>query len=172
MCGAFQLKLEPWTPQQIVTAAIAAAAVIISVVSLVRTWKLQRQQTRLQAKQEELIDLQLAALRKQSTGASVAEKADVRVDLEPAGGNHKFVITNWGRVPARNVTFDLDLNEGRISPLANDYDEKIPIPDLAPGSRCSLSAGLTFRTGTTFHVRWTWYNPDGSQENRSSQIAT
>ena len=171
MCGAFQLKPELWTPQQIITAAIAAVAVIISVVSLVRTWKLQRQQMRLQAKQEELIDLQLEALRKQSTVASVAEKADVRVDLVPSGSNHKFVLTNWGRVPARNVTFDLDLKEGRTSPLANDYDEKIPIPELAPGSRCSLSAALTFGTGTTFQARWTWYNPDDSQENRSSQIA-
>lgn len=173
VCGVFQVKPELWTPQQIVTAAIAAVAVIISGLSLYRTWKLQRQQMRLQAKQEELIDLQLEALRKQSTAASSTEKADVRVDLEPFGRNYKFTITNWGRVPARNITFELELKQGRVSPLVNgDYDEKIPIPELAPGARCSLLAALTFGTGTTFPARWTWYNPDGTQETRSSLLLT
>jgi len=136
-------------------------------------WKLQRQQMRLQAKQEELIDLQLEALRRQSSQSSAQEKADVRLDLVRSGGDYqdyKFVITNWGRVPAHDVKFDLDL-KGRISPLANDYDDKIPVPVLAPGSRCPLSAALTFGTGTTFQARWSWYNPDGTRENRSSQLA-
>jgi hypothetical protein len=178
MCGELQLKPEPWTLQQILTAAIAATVMgisavgmIISLVSLSRTRKLQHQQMRLDAKQEELLDRQLAALSRESTVASPAEKADVRVDLEPYGSNHRFVITNWGRVPARNVTLDLDLKEGRVSPLANDYEDKIPIPELAPGGRCSLSAALTFGTGTTFQARWTWYNPDGTQDHKSSQLA-
>jgi len=157
---------------QIVTASIGSGGLIIAAVSLYRTWKLQRQQMRLQAKQEELIDLQLEALRKQTTPPSNTEKADVRVDLVPSGSNYKFVITNWGRVPARNVTFNLDLKEGRITPLVDDdYDEKIPIPELAPGSRCSLLAALTFGTGTTFHATWSWENPDGSRETRPSMLA-
>jgi hypothetical protein len=171
MCGALQLKPEAWTPQQIVTAVIAAAGVIISIWSLLRTRRLQRQQLRLQTKQEELIDLQLQALRREATVAVTAEKADVRVDLEPFGSNYKFVITNWGHVPAHDVTFDLGLKAGSISPLASDYDDKIPIQNLAPGSRCAFSAALTFGTGTTFQATWTWYNPDGTQSSRSSQLA-
>lgn len=68
-------------------------------------------------KQEELIDLQLEALRKQSPTPSKGEKADIRVDLQSSGSSPKFVITNWGRVSARNVTFNLDLKEGRTTPL-------------------------------------------------------
>lgn len=167
------MKPELWTPQQIVTAAIAAVAVIIAGLSLYRTWKLQRQQMRLQAKQEELIDLQLKALRKQSSAASPTEKADVRVDLELLRENYRFTITNWGRVPARNIAFELELKQGRTSPLVNDdYDEKIPIPELAPGARCSLLAALTFGTGTTFPARWRWDNPDGTHETRSSLLST
>lgn len=165
--------LELLNLQQIVTVAIAIVAAVISLVSLHRTGNVQRQQMRLQAKQEELIDLQLESLRKQAgaTKAPPQEKADVRVDLEQQGREYKFVITNWGRVPARGVTFDLDLKEGRISPLVSgDYDEKIPIPELAPGARCSIWAALTFGTGTTFHARWTWRNPDESQESRSSLL--
>ena len=49
--------MEPLTYQQIVTAAIALVAIVISVVSLRRTSKVQEQQLRLQRKQEELTDL-------------------------------------------------------------------------------------------------------------------
>jgi hypothetical protein len=126
---------------------------------------------RLQAKQEELIDLQPEALRKQTQPPTNAEKADIRIDLQPSGSSHKFVITNWGRVPARNVTFNIDLKEGSATPLVDgDYDEKIPIPELGPGSRCGLFAALTFGTGTTFHATWSWENPDGSHEARSSML--
>lgn len=108
---------------------------------------------RLQAKQEELFDLQLEALRKQ-TQPSNGEKADIRVDLQPSGSSHKFVITNLGRVPARNVTFNLNLKEGRTTPLVDgDYDEEIPIPELVPGSRCGLFAALTLVWGPLFTRR-------------------
>jgi hypothetical protein len=143
-------------------------------VSLFRSGKLQRQQMRLQTKQEELIDLQLRSLRNQAGSVQVAahEKADVRVDLEQHGKDYKFIITNWGRVPARNVRFDLEPREGKASPLIQgDYDVKIPIAELAPGGRCPLFAALTFGTGTAFQASWTWQNPDGSEETRSSLLA-
>jgi hypothetical protein len=158
-------------PAQIITASIGGGGWFVATLSLYRTWKLQRQQMRLQAKQEELIDLQLEALRKQTQPLSNGEKADIRVDLQPSGSSHKFVITNWGRVPARNVTFNLDLKEGRTTPLVDGDYEKIPIPELAPGSRFGLLAALTFGTGTTFHGTWSWENPDGSRETRSSMLA-
>lgn len=165
---------EPLSLYQIITAGIAIVAAIISLVSLHRTGKVQQQQTRLQAKQEELIDLQLESLRRQAAQPSPTsqEKADVRVDLESFGRDHKFIITNWGRVPAQNVTFELDLEPGKASPLVQgDYDDKIPIAELAPGARCPLWAALTFGTGTTFQARWSWRNPDGSEEVRRSVLA-
>jgi hypothetical protein len=157
-----------------VTVAIAIVGTFISFISLYRTWKLQRQQMRLQTKQEELTDLQLESLRKQAAGTQIPaqEKADIRVDLEHSGGDYKFVITNWGRVSARDITFELDLKEGRSSPLVQgDYNEKIPIPELAPGARCVLLAAPTHSTGTSFQARWSWRNPDGSLENRVSLLA-
>lgn len=129
---------------------------------------------KLHAKQEELIDLQLESLRKQAAAshAPPQEKADVRVDLEQHGKDYKFIITNRGGVPAQDVRFELELKEGKSSPLVTgDYDEKIPIPELAPGGRCPLFAALTFGTGTAFQARWSWRNPDGSVESRSSMLA-
>ena len=113
-------------------------------------------------------------MRKQATQPvpTPQEKADVRVDLETSGRDHKFIITNWGRVPARDVTFELELEPDKSSPLVKgDYDEKIPIPELAPGSRCPLWAALSFDTGTSFPAKWAWRNPDGSEETRRSLLA-
>jgi hypothetical protein len=165
---------------QIITWLIALVAVTISVVSLRRTSRVQQQQLRLQKKQEELTDLQLEALRKQagiaaSAHASVTpeEKADIRVDLEKVGrADYRFFITNWGSVPARNVTFDLELAEGARSPLVRgDYEQKIPIEELAPGSRVPLWAAITMGMSSSFPARWTWRNPDGSTETRKSLLA-
>lgn len=169
-----------FTAGQIITWLIALVAATISVVSLHRTSRVQEQQLRLQKKQEELTDLQLEALRKQaamaaftSAAAPAQGKADVRVDLERVGrGDFKFFITNWGTVPAREVTFDLELAEGARSPLVSgDYDQKIPIPELAPGSRVPLWAAITMGMGTSFPARWAWKNPDGSTDTRKSLLA-
>lgn len=172
--------MEALTAQQIITALIALLAIVISVVSLHRTSKVQEQQLRLQKKQEELTDLQLEALRKQaqlvaSTNAApvARERADVRVDLEKVGrGEFKFFITNWGSVPACDVTFDLELEAGKRSPLVKgDYDEKIPIQELGPGNRVPLWAAITMGMGTSFPARWSWRNPDGTTETRKSLLA-
>jgi hypothetical protein len=165
--------LEPFSLQQIVTAAIAILAVTIAFLSLHRTSKVQRQQMKLQAKQEELIDLQLEALRRGEASAHLPqEKADVRIDLEQNGRDFKFIITNWGPVAAKDVQFELAPEAGRSSPLVKgDYDRKIPIPELSPGGRCPLHAAISFDTGITFNAKWSWRNPDGSEERRASLLA-
>jgi hypothetical protein len=121
-----------------------------------------------------LTDLQLESLRKQAAAAlaPAQEKADVRVDLERSGRGYRFVITNWGRVPARDITFDLEPKGGRIIPLVKgDYDVKIPIPELAPGARCPLLAALSHDSGMAFQARWSWRNPDNTRDNRTSLLA-
>ena len=167
------------TYQQALTLVIAVVAIVLSFVSLRRTSRVQGQQLRLQRKQEELTDLQLEALRRQAeaqagsaTPPIVQEKADVRVDLEKMGRDYKFLITNWGRASARDVTFDLDLEVGARSPLIGaDYNMKIPIPELAPGSRVPLFAAITLDMKPAFPARWSWLNPDNSRESRKTLLA-
>jgi len=169
------------TSQQIITVVISVLAVIISFVSLYRTSRVQDQQWRLQKKQEELTDLQLEAIRRQgehvidatAQNAIIHERADIRVDLENTGrGSHRFIITNWGSVSARDITFDLDLPPGNPSPLVHgDYDVKIPIPKLAPGSRVPLMASITLAISPTFPARWSWRHPDGTVETRKTLLA-
>lgn len=164
----------PVTYAEIIVALISLLAVFVSLVALHRSGKLQRQQFRLQEKQQGLVELQLEMLKKQAAAslAPAQETADIRVSLEGLHGQPRFEITNWGRGTARDVKFDLKVSPGKISPLVHgDFDEKLPIPALAPGSRCSLLAAISFGTGTAFEATWSWTNPDGSEERRSSLLA-
>jgi hypothetical protein len=176
--GGARLRVaELLSYQQALTAIIAVVALVMSFLSLRRTSRVQDQQLRLHRKQEELTDLQLEALRRQAEAGKVAATpvqgtADVRVDLEQVGRDYKFIITNWGSASARDVTFDLELPEGSRSPLVRgDYDAKIPIPELAPGSRVPLFAAITFGIGSAFPARWSWLNPDDTRQTRKSMIA-
>lgn len=157
-----------------IMASIALLAAFIAFISLHRSGKVQRQQMRFQERQQELVELQLEMLKRQAAASPTPaqEKADVRVLLEALHGQPRFEITNWGRGTAKDVNFVLKLPPGKTSPLVHgDFDQKLPIPALAPGSRCPLLAALTFGTGTTFEGTWSWTNPDGSQESRTSLLA-
>jgi hypothetical protein len=142
-----------------ITWAISLLALVVSVVSLRRTGPLHRIQT-------ELATLQTERLKQ-------APRADVRVALIDTGNrSYKFAITNQGDVPARAVTFEVSpLEERWHSPLVEgDYDKKLPIPELAPGSDVLLIAAISSGTGITFNARWSWRNPDDKTETRQTMI--
>jgi hypothetical protein len=174
---------------------IALLGVIVALVSLVRTRKLDARQNRFSEKQEELTDLQLQLLRREvaqhaalpsptpqpaalptatpqpAPPPPAVAPADVRATLEGTGRNHRFVITNWGYGPARNVNFQIRRRDGKSSPLVRgDYDDKNPIPELLPGDRVTFMAALTFGSGTTFDALLTWNNEDGSEQERETRV--
>ena len=153
---------------------IAIVGIVISVVSLRRTGKLDSRQSLLREKQVELAELQLDLTRKQATladAAAIQQAPDVRVSLDGAPVDYHFLITNWGDAPARDVHFDAQSPSGLQRPFIDgDLEEKLPIPVLAAGARCSIFAVVTFETGTVFDATWDWTNPDGSVERRESRM--
>jgi hypothetical protein len=156
------------------TLLVALLGVVVSVVSLVRTRRLDERQQQLSKKQEELTDLQLQLLRREveEQTRDATPPADVRVSLEGSGRDAKFVVTNWGYGPARTVDFKIKKQEGRSSPLARgDYEEKLPIPELLPGDRVTFIAVLGFDTGTTFDVVLTWTDADGTEQVRNPRVS-
>jgi hypothetical protein len=156
---------------QMITWGIAVGALVVSIVSLFLNGKVQRRQVRFQAKQEELIELQLASLHRDVKAPAPASLADVRAELERRDGQHRFVLTNWGNGPAFDVAFTVDVPPGRTPVLVeSDYREKIPVPEFAPGARCSLLAAVTHGTGTAFQAQWTWRNADGTNISRRSLL--
>ena len=155
---------------------IAASGLVVSIVSLRRSNAVKMQQARLQEKQEELIDIQLQLHRREveaiDNARSVAQPADVRVSLEGTARSARFVIRNWGYGAANNVDMEVKPIFGNVSPLVRgDYDEKLPIPRLTPGGECSLIAALTFGTGASFDVKWSWQDDDGTPHTESSRVS-
>ena len=51
-----------------------------------------------------------------------------------------------------------------------DCDEKLPIPELAPGSEVSLLATVSSASGSAFDARLVWINADGSREGSATLI--
>lgn len=155
---------------------IAGGGLVVSIISLIRSNAVKRQQLRLQEKQEELVDIQLR-MHKEEVERSPeslrgAEPADIRVCLEGTARNAKFVVRNWGFGAASNVDLKVAPVQGEESPLIDDdYAEKFPIPRLAPGGECSLIAALTFETGATFDVEWSWENEDGTRSKEVSRVS-
>jgi hypothetical protein len=160
---------------EVLTLFIGLLAVVVSVVSLVGSRRLDERQERLREKQDELTELQLHLLRREveeQTRRDVLPAADVRVTLERSLRGERFVIINWGYGAARNVDVTIQPREGRTSPLVEgDYDEKLPIPELLPGARVVLIAGLSFGTGIAFDAVLTWVNADGSEQRREVELS-
>lgn len=173
-------------PYQIITLVVAAFGVliaggglIVSIISLRRSSANVAQSRRLQEKQEELTELQLKLHRDEvekgerpSTTDKSDKGADVRVSLEGSAQKARFVIRNWGYSTAKDINLEVKPVDGRSSPLVKgDADVKLPIPRLAPGGDCSLIAALSFGTGVTFDVSWSWSEEDGTQHEQSSRVS-
>jgi hypothetical protein len=159
------------------TVLASIGVLITAIASYIQSKALKKRQSQLQAKQEDLIDIQLK-LHKREAEASAPEKqgplikAAVRVSLEGTGRSARFVTRNWGFGPAKNVELEVNPISGKRSPIiASDYNEKFPIPRLAPGGECSLIAALSFDTGTSFDVVWSWENEDGMTQKESSRVS-
>lgn len=158
---------------------IAAGGLAVSIVSLRRSRANTVQAIRLQEKQEELTDLQLklhldeiGKIEQSNESLAYGRPADIRVGLEGSAKSARFVIRNWGYSAATNINLEVTPLEGRSSPLVyGDANEKLPIPRLAPGSDRRLIAALSFDTGTTFDLSWTWTQEDGTQEQQSSRVS-
>lgn len=155
---------------------IAGGSLWVAIISLRRSKAVQDQQVRLQQKQEELTDIQLK-LHKQQVDLSTSEMrtekvADIRVTLEGTAKQAHFMIRNWGDGEAQNANLKVEPVAGESSPFVQgDYDVKLPIPRLAPGSECSVLAALTFDTGVVFDATWTWDDEDGSARKETSRIS-
>lgn len=163
-------------------------AVVISVVSLIRTRRVQGLQVELQKKQTELMEEQNKLKKDQAKMESILanhqiqdyeqarqakSKADIDVALRPgrARGTYQIVLSNQGGAAAQNVNLAIRQAEGAGSPLVQgDYDKKLPIPRLDPGKECPLLAALSHQCYPPFNVRVSWDDPDGTPRTKDQII--
>ncbi len=149
---------------QIITLVISLIAVIISIISLITSNKTQKKQIELQRSQSKLAEHQLNLLKEEE-----AEKQKAKIHVSYYG--NRFLIKNIGQADATNVRFNIESTEGKNSPLVkDDFESKIPIDKLIPGSEIFLHAAITFDTGTNFKASWSWKNPDGTSDSKESFI--
>lgn len=134
---------------------VAVLAFGFSMYAVVTTTRLQRRQVFQMDREED-----------------ARQKADVRVELMRDFTDSRFLIMNQGQGTAYDVTFSLDIEKGKASPLvANDWKAKLPIPALRSGEEVRLAAALTMGTGTVFDGHWSWRNEDGTAEERSGRVS-
>ena len=150
------------TTYQIITACIALLAVIISAISLRRTSKTTKEQLSLQRIMADLAQKQLEQIHN-AEKSSESVRFSVRVE-RIGSSTRKLVISNVGEVEARDVEFELDPHGKLESPLVHsDYEQKFPIPVLAPGSSVGTLMAIHFGTATAFRVILKWRGTDGER---------
>ncbi len=167
------------TIEIIIAAVIASTAVgslVVAIISLISSSTVKKKQVSLREKQEELLDLQLKQhkeiIKRDLSDHLPGKAADIRVSLEGSSREARFVIRNWGDAPAANVNLNVEPANGHTSPLIEgDVKSKLPIPRLAPGSDCALIAAISFDSGTTFDVSWSWREVDGTEKRESSRLS-
>jgi len=150
---------------ELLSLLVAAIAIVISLVSLSRTYRLARRQLELQEEQAVLSRLQHKALEEEQ---EQKRRADVRVSLALAGGTQKFIFENVGLGAARNVEFGF-LGANRPV-LAAQFGALFPIQRLRPGEQVSLAAVLTMETPPVFDGIISWDDEFGRRQEQKCKI--
>jgi len=157
------------TTFELLTLLVALLAVAISAASLVRTRAIAQEQLELQRTTSQLAKKQLELLLAEEAAASGAR---LEIHIEPSGNSYKFVVSNVGDVPAKNVSFQLRPHGKGESPLiTSDFSTKFPVPILGPGSAVGALAALSFGSATAFDVTLTWQDPNGRTREAETFVA-
>ncbi len=153
-----------------ITTILSVIAIGLSIYTLVFQRRLQKESNELQRATAELARRQLATL---SRDEEERGKAKLIVDVQNSATSDRFVITNVGATDARDVNFELLLDEANPSPLVDtEYREKLPAPKLSPGQSISLIAALDDQSPSRFKTRLSWLNPDGTVSNKVTYITS
>lgn len=145
------------------TLLLSIIATVISLVSLVRTRRMQEEQLKLERITAELSQRQLDRM---TLEAEESKKADVRVTLERNRNDFRFRIRNEGKAKAKDVWVTLD-SEGSDNPLVgSEYKNKIPIPFLSPDDEAFLIAAIHIGSSGKYTLSARWINEDGSQSRK------
>jgi len=138
---------------QNISIILSSIAIIVSIISLLKSWKTQKINEKLMLKQLEDIE------RKELESL----KAIIDVDLQDFGDSYKIVISNNGGSEAKNIHFNVEgKGEELFSPL--EYANKFPVDVLKPNKQIWLAAHKTLSSKHNFFARVYWDNPDGKQE--------
>ncbi|WP_435236081.1 hypothetical protein ACR30L_00385 [Psychromonas sp. PT13] len=144
---------------EILTVILSAFAALISIIVWNGQRKLQRESLDMQKATADLAKKQLEILIKED---KIQSSARLKLELIKVGNVYRFVISNISNVEAKDVGFELLIDNPKKSPLiSSDVASKLPAPKLSPGSELSLLAAIHLSSPTAYNARLTWINPNG-----------
>lgn len=138
---------------------ISSLAVVISIISLIRTKKLAEEQLELEKFTAELSKLQIENI--------AVEKADktkpkFNVSLTKIGKSYNFYISNTGQGSAYNVNFELVNCEN--SPLfTSELLAIFPYQEMKPSSRIKLLASSHMNKPIKYQSKISWEDESGNK---------
>ena len=146
---------------------ISVAALLIALVSLVRTRKAQQQQERLNKVVEELSQRQMEHLERVE---AETQRARVIVEMGREIGESCFVLVNSGAAPAQDVTLQIvDYPNPHL--LWGPSAEAFPLPILNVGQRFTVHQRHGLNDPLVVHARTGWIDPDGDQRFADSFLS-
>lgn len=138
---------------------ISSLAVLISIISLIRTKKLAEEQLELEKVTAELSRLQIENIAVERADKT---KPKFNVSLIKIGKSHNFYISNTGQGSAYNINFELVNCED--SPLfTSELLDIFPYQEMKPNSRIKLSASLYLNSPIKYQSKLSWEDEMGNK---------
>lgn len=145
---------------------ISSLAVLISIISLIRTKKLAEEQIKLAEEQLELekFTAELSKLQIENIAVEKANKTKPKfnVSLTKISKSYNFYISNTGQGSAYNVNFELVNCEN--SPLfTSELLAIFPYQEMKPSSRIKLLASSHMNNPIKYQSKISWEDESGNK---------
>jgi hypothetical protein len=143
--------------------AFTGAGVLIALVALFFTYRVSRRQTDL-AQQQTDVQARLTTIEEARWAGEVDARQRARVVpafRRPELNRLRFVLTNTGLAPAREVRCNLEALDGRQLPVMRLED--LPV-ELRPGQPMEFATSAGLGMSTLLRAVVTWVDDAGEQE--------
>lgn len=164
------------TPYEFLSLLTALLAIVVSFVSLYRTYRISKRQLELQEGQLELEKEQASLAKMQREQLEEAKRfeqsANVGIYLAKSVEGYRFYVRNGG--PA--IAFDVDVQitskaTGESMLIKDDYEAKFPAKKLLPEREINLLAPITLDSGSVFSCDLTWHDQSGGVKQRKDELS-
>src|SRR6187402_1539562 len=146
------------TSYELISTLVSVIAAVISVVSLVRTRNIAEEQLKLERVTAQLSSMQMSQIKNENIEK---QKPKINIAITKIGNSSHFIIANIGQGSAYDLSIELiDCPE---NPLAYDFQEKIPCPELKANSRIKLHASFHMQSPLTYQVKAKWRDISGEE---------
>lgn len=140
--------------------AIALAALVVSIISLIKSGKTEKIQAEVTAIDAKLKKYEL-------TDAEEGRDACVEARLVSIGKNHRLRIYNKGKAPARQI--DYEIEDQSISGFF--FKEHVPFPELGYHDHFDETVIIVMGFPAVFDVKVSWVDCENNPHSKVSHVS-